>query len=83
MAFLFYFLSYQMQSSKVITFFVNFFLEEKEKEKKNIVVLLILRRKMEEMSENESLVHKWTIQNFKIWISKEKESWEGDREIRK
>ena len=66
MAFLFDFLGYQMQSSKVITFFVNFFWEEKrtKKKKKNIVVLLILKRKREEILENESLVHKWTIQNL-------------------
>ena len=64
MAVLFDFLGYQMQSSKVITFFVNFFWEEKrtKKKKKNIVVLLILKRKREEILENESLVHKWTIQ---------------------
>ena len=66
MAVLFDFLGYQMQSSKVITFFVNFFWEEKrtKKKKKNIVVLLILKRKREEILENESLVHKWTIQNL-------------------
>ena len=58
LAFLYDFLGYQTQSSKIITFFVNFF----------------LRRKRKEISENESLVHKRTIQNFKIWISKEKES---------
>ena len=68
MAVLFDFLGYQMQSSKVITFFVNFFWEEKrtkkEKKRRSTAMLLILRRKREEILENESLVHKWTIQNL-------------------
>ena len=78
LAFLFDFLGYQTQSSKIITFFVNYFFEEKrtkkEKKRRSTAMLLILRRKRKEISENESLVHKWTIQNFKIWISNKKES---------
>ena len=52
--FLFDFLGYQTQNSKVITLFVKFYFKEKEP-KKSTIVLLILIRKIEEISENESL----------------------------
>ena len=60
-AVLFDFLSYQTQSSKIITFFVNFFKrkknpkkKKKKKKKRSTTVLLILKRKRKEISKNEA-----------------------------
>ena len=44
-AFLFDFLGYQMQSSKVITFFVKFYFKEKEPKKKHCFVVDFKKKK--------------------------------------